>query len=102
MIPSENPADPFKQGVAHLKRAQSEAAVAGFPEAIHLDPAAPNAYAGGALALRSLEDVTGALQDEQRVRELGGVKSPPDEPLPQSYWDRFDPEVPVVVKAASG
>lgn len=70
---------PYEQGMLHLKRGEYDRAVAAFTEAIRLKPNASNAYAGRALAYRSLDDEASALRDEQRVRELGGVKPPASE-----------------------
>jgi hypothetical protein len=67
--------------VAHLKRSQFAHAVAAFTEAIGLEPEAPNAYVGRALAHRSLGDEAAALQDEQAARNLGGPE--------RSTWDRI-------------
>jgi hypothetical protein len=74
MISSQSALASYERGMAHLKRAEYEAAVSAFTEAIRMDPKAPNAYAGRALAYRSLSDEDGALADEQTVRELGGIK----------------------------
>jgi hypothetical protein len=41
--------------------------------------ASRHAYAGRALAYRSLDDEASALRDEQTVREFGGVKPPAGE-----------------------
>jgi hypothetical protein len=62
--------------MAHLKRGDYDRAVVAFTEAIRLKPTAANAYAGRALAYRSLDDEARALRDEQTVRDLGGVKPP--------------------------
>jgi tetratricopeptide (TPR) repeat protein len=67
----------YERGLTHLKRAEYEEALVAFSEAIRLDPNAANAYAGRALAYRSLEDEASALRDENRVRELRAVQSPP-------------------------
>src|SRR5262245_64657300 len=76
MNPSQPATAAYERGMAHLKRAEYEAAVSAFTEAIRLAPKAPNAYAGRALAHRSLDDEASALADEQTVRDLGGVKPP--------------------------
>jgi len=72
---------PYERGVAHLKRSDYAQAVAAFTEAIGLEPDAPNAYVGRALAHRSLGDEAAALQDEQAARNLGGPE--------RSTWDRI-------------
>src|SRR5215471_9251487 len=72
---------PYERGVAHLKRSEYAQAVAAFTEAIGLEPEAPNAYVGRALAHRSLGDEAAALQDEQAARNLGGPE--------RSTWDRI-------------
>jgi hypothetical protein len=64
----------YERGVTHLKRAEYEAAVAAFSEAIQLAPGEPKAYAGRALAYRSLDKEADAVSDEEKVRELGGVR----------------------------
>jgi tetratricopeptide (TPR) repeat protein len=79
MIPANSSATPYEQGMTHLKRGEYDRAVAAFTEAIRLNPKAANAYAARALAYRSLNDEAGALQDEQTVRQLGGVKPPTGE-----------------------
>jgi tetratricopeptide (TPR) repeat protein len=75
MLPSESATAAYERGVAHLKRAEYDAAVSAFTEAIRLNPEARNAYTGRALARRSLDDESGALADEQMARELA---DPPD------------------------
>jgi tetratricopeptide (TPR) repeat protein len=79
MKSAKAPETAYEQGMAHLKRGEYERAVASFTEAIRLKPNASNAYAGRALAYRSLDDEASALRDEQTVRELGGVKPPAGE-----------------------
>src|SRR5688572_29383597 len=79
MNPAKAYGSAYEQGMAHLKRAEYDRAVAVFTEAIRLTPNAANAYAARALAYRSLDDEASALRDEQTVRELGGVKSPAGE-----------------------
>jgi hypothetical protein len=76
MTPAKLPENPYERGMLHLKRGEYDRAVAAFTEAIRLKPEAANAYAGRALAYRSLEDEASALRDEQTVRDLGGVKPP--------------------------
>ncbi len=71
---STNPSNStaYQQGVAHLKRCEYPQAVAAFTEAIGLDPEAPNAYVGRALAYRSLEEDAAAIRDEEAAKALGG------------------------------
>jgi len=71
----------YERGVAHLKRGENAEAVAAFTEAIGLDPDAPNAYVGRALAHRSLGDDDAARRDEAAARALGGPE--------QGAWDRL-------------
>src|SRR5262245_4518431 len=78
MTSPTEPATPYAQGVAYLKRGEYEAAVAAFTEAIRLDPAASAAYVGRGLAHRSLGDEAAALRDEEKARELGGAEPPPE------------------------
>jgi hypothetical protein len=72
---------PYERGVEHLKRSENAEAVAAFTEAIGLEPEAPNAYVGRALAYRSLGDEAAALRDEQTTRALGGPE--------RCAWDRL-------------
>jgi tetratricopeptide (TPR) repeat protein len=72
---------PYERGVAHLKRGEYAEAVAALTEAIGLNPAAPNAYVGRALAYRSLGDEAAAARDEEQARALGGPE--------RSAWDRL-------------
>jgi hypothetical protein len=74
MTSSEQAASAYQQGLTHLQRAEYDAAVASFTESIRLDPTRAPAYAGRALAYRSLEETPRALQDENKVRELGGIE----------------------------
>ena len=76
-----SPGTPYGRGVAHLKRAEYPEAVAAFTEAIGLDPEAPNAYVGRALAYSSLDDEAAALRDEETARALGGPE--------RSEWHRL-------------
>jgi hypothetical protein len=76
---AQSPDSAYEQGLAYLKRAEYEAAVSAFTEVIRAIPKAANAYAGRALASRSLGDESGAIRDEQITRELGGVKPPREE-----------------------
>jgi tetratricopeptide (TPR) repeat protein len=71
----------YERGVAHLKRAEYAEAIAAFTEAIRLDPEAPNAYVGRALAHRSLGDEAAALCDDEAARALGGPE--------RDTWDRL-------------
>jgi tetratricopeptide (TPR) repeat protein len=70
-----------ERGMAYLKRGEYTQAMAKFSEAIALDPEAPNAYVGRALAYRSLGDEEAAVRDEEAARKLGGPE--------QSAWDRL-------------
>jgi tetratricopeptide (TPR) repeat protein len=71
----------YERGMGHLKRGEYTQAIAEFAEAIGLDPEAPNAYVGRALAYRSLGDEEAAVRDEEAARKLGGPE--------QSAWDRL-------------
>src|SRR5262249_30221688 len=76
-----SPPGPYDRGVDHLKRAEYAQAIAAFTEAIRLEPDAPNAYVGRALAYRSLGDDSRALDDEQAAQQLGGAE--------RTTWDRL-------------
>jgi TPR repeat/Domain of unknown function (DUF4375) len=65
----------YDQALAHLKKGEYEPAIAAYTEAIRLDPKAPNAYLGRALAYRSLADEANAVRDERTGKELGGAES---------------------------
>lgn len=82
-------ATPHKRGVEHLKRAEYAQAAAAFTEAIELEPDAPNAYAGRALAFRSLGDEVQAARDEQTVRDFGGTEATPYERFVRKAWRRW-------------
>ena len=62
MTPPPSPPGPYDRGVDHLKRAEYAQAIAAFTEAIRLEPDAPNAYVGRALAHRSLGDEARAVR----------------------------------------
>ncbi|HEY2787076.1 MAG TPA: hypothetical protein VGJ05_19095 [Fimbriiglobus sp.] len=64
-----------------MKRSEYAEAVAAITEAIGLEPDAPNAYVGRALAFRSLEDEAAALRDEAAAKALGGPE--------RSGWDKL-------------
>ena len=69
------------RALAHLKKREYEQAVAEYTQAIRLDPKAPNAYLGRALAYRSLGDEENAVRDEGIAKELGGAE--------KSTWGRL-------------
>ena len=81
-MPSLQPsAAAYERGVAHLKKSEYAQAIVAFSEAIRLEPDAPNAYLGRALAYRSLGDEANAALDERQAKERGGVERRP--------WDRL-------------
>jgi tetratricopeptide (TPR) repeat protein len=71
----------YDRAAAHLFQGLNAEALAGFNEAIRLDPDAPNAYIGRAIARRRLGDEAGALRDEEAAQELGGPE--------KTAWDRL-------------
>jgi tetratricopeptide (TPR) repeat protein len=75
------PTSPYDRGVAHLKQAEYQQAIAAFTEAIRLEPNAPNAYLGRALAYRSVNDEDSAIRDERTANSLGGAE--------HSTWERL-------------
>lgn len=81
MTPAVTFTDHYEQGVAHLKRGEYGQAVAAFAEAIRLDPEAPNAYVGRALAHRSLGDAAAAERDDQAALGRGGAKQSNEWPV---------------------
>jgi tetratricopeptide (TPR) repeat protein len=76
------PDDPHERGVALLfKRRDYPAALEAFTQAIELDPLGPNSYLGRAIVHRRLDNLSAALEDEQKAQELGGAE--------KSAWDRL-------------
>jgi tetratricopeptide (TPR) repeat protein len=71
----------YDRALAHLKKGEYEPAIAAYTEAIQLDPQAPNAYLGRALAYRSVGDEANAVRDERTAKELGGAEG--------SMWARL-------------
>jgi tetratricopeptide (TPR) repeat protein len=71
----------YDRAAAQLFQGLNAEALAGFNEAIRLDPDAPNAYIGRAIARRRLGDEAGALRDEEAAQELGGPE--------KTAWDRL-------------
>jgi tetratricopeptide (TPR) repeat protein len=64
----------YDRALAHLKKGEYEPAITAYTEAIQLDPRAPNAYLGRALAYRSVGDEANAVRDERTAKELGGAE----------------------------
>ena len=88
-MPSPQPsAAAYERGLAHLKKSEYAEAIAAFTEAILLEADAPNAYAGRALAYRSLGDEANAAADERRAKELGGVERGPWQRLVNRAYQR--------------
>jgi tetratricopeptide (TPR) repeat protein len=80
MTPSGTFTDRYERGVAHLKRMEYDQAVVAFTQAIRLDPEAPNAYIGRAIAHRSLGDDAAAGQDDRSALGRGGAKPSNESP----------------------
>jgi hypothetical protein len=72
---------PYRRGVAHLMNFEHELAIAEFTEAFRLEPDAPNAYIGRAMAYRRRGNNSAARDDEEQAKRLGGAE--------RNAWERL-------------